>query len=108
MSVLKIAYKGKNYELCFTRNTVVSMERQGFNISELSDKPMTLLPMFFQGAFAAKHRGIKRDLMDEIYKNISDKHGLIAALTELYSETLSTLTDEPEEGEGNATWEIVR
>lgn len=108
MSVLNIAYKGKTYELSFTRNTVVALERQGFNIGELSDRPMTLLPMFFQGAFMARNKGIKRDLMDEIYKNIRDKSGLISALTELYSETLSTLTDEPEEGEGNATWEIVR
>ena len=108
MSVLKIGYKGKDYELCFTRNTVVALERQGFNISELSEKPMTLLPMFFHGAFAARNRGIKRDLVDEIYKSLPDKHGLIAALTEVYSETLSTLTDEPEEGAGNATWEIVR
>lgn len=108
MSVLKIAYRGKNYELGFTRNTVVALERQGFNIGEISDKPMTMLPMFFQGAFAAYNKGVKRALMDEIYENIRDKSGLISALTELYSETLSTLTDEPEEGEGNATWEIVR
>lgn len=108
MSVLKIAYKGKNYELGFTRNSVVALERQGFNISEISDKPMTMLPMFFQGAFQAHNKGVKRDLMDEIYMSIRDKSGLIAALAELYSETLSTLTDDPEEGAGNATWEIVR
>jgi hypothetical protein len=46
--------------------------------------------------------------MDEIYKNIRDKEGLIAALTELYAETLNTLTDEPADDKGNATWEIVR
>ena len=108
MSVLKIAYKNKQYELGFTRNSVVALERNGFNISEMSVKPMTMLPMFWEGAFAAYNKGIKRSLMDEIYQNIRDKQGLIEALTELYAETLNTLTDEPEEDKGNATWEIVR
>lgn len=108
MSVLKIAYNGKQYELGFTRNTVVALERNGFNIEDISVKPMTMLPMFWEGAFAAYNKGIKRSLMDEIYQNIRDKQGLIAALTELYAETLNTLMDEPEEDKGNATWEIVR
>lgn len=108
MAVLKIAYKGKNYELGFTRNTVSAMERQGFVITELSNKPMTMLPMLWQGAFAAYNKGMKRNLMDEIYEHIRNKEGIIAALTELYVEPLNALTDEPEEGEGNATWEIVR
>ena len=108
MSILKIGYNGKQYELGFTRNTVVAMERNGFNIHEIADKPMTMLPMFWEGAFMAYNKGIKRNLMDEIYQNIRDKQGLIEALTELYAETLNTLTDEPEEAKGNATWEIVR
>lgn len=108
MSVLKIAYKGKNYELGFTRNTVMALERQGFVIGEMATKPMTMLPMLWQGAFAAYCKGTKRDLMDEIYDHIPDKEGLIAALAELYAEPLNVLTDEPAEGQGNATWEIVR
>lgn len=108
MSVLKIAYKNKQYELGFTRNTVVALERNGFNIEDISSKPMTMLPMFWEGAFVAYNKGIKRSLMDEIYQNIRDKQGLIQALTELYAETLNTLMEEPEEDKGNATWEIVR
>ena len=108
MSVLKVEYKGKRYELGFTRNTVVMLERGGFRIDEISTKPMTMIPMLWQGAFVAYNKGIKRTLMEEIYDNISDKGGLISALGELYAETLNTLTDEPEEDKGNATWEIVR
>lgn len=108
MSVLKIEYNGNKYELGFTRNSVVTLERNGFNINEISTKPMTMLPMFWQGAFVAYNKGVKRALMDEIYANIRDKEGLIAALTELYAETLNTLTDEPADDKGNATWEIVR
>lgn len=108
MSVLKVEYKGKNYELGFTRNTVVALERNGFKISEIGDKPMTMLPMLWQGAFVAYNKGVKRTLVDEIYENIGNKEGLIEALTELYAETLNTLTAEPEDDKGNATWEIVR
>lgn len=108
MSVLKVEYKGKNYELGFTRNTVVALERSGFSVNEIGNKPMTMLPMLWQGAFAAYNKGVKRALMDEIYEHIPDKQGLIGALTELYAETINTLTDEPDEEKGNATWEIVR
>lgn len=109
MSVLKVEYKGKKYELGFTRNSVVMLERSGFSIDEISTKPMTMLPMIWQGAFAAYNKGVKRALMDEIYENITDKQGLVSALVELYAETLNTLTDEPDEGNtGNATWEVVR
>lgn len=108
MSVLKIGYKGKTYELGFTRNTAMALERQGFVLGEMTNKPITMLPMLWQGAFMAYNKGMKRDLMDEIYKSLPDKEGLIAALTELYAEPLNVLTDEPEEGAGNATWEIVR
>lgn len=108
MSVLKVEYKGKNYELGFTRNTVVAMERNGFSVNEIGNKPMTMLPMLWQGAFAAYNKGVKRALMDEMYDSIRDKQGLIGALTELYAETINTLTDEPDEEKGNATWEIVR
>ena len=71
-------------------------------------RSLMMLPMLWQGAFAAYCKGTKRDLMDEIYDHIKDKEGLIAALAELYAEPLNTLTDEPADGQGNATWEIVR
>jgi len=108
MSTIKVEYKGKAYELGFTRNTIVAMERQGFEIDKISSMPMTMLPMFWQGAFAAYNKNIKRQLMDEIYDSIRNKEGLIAALCEMYAEAISALTDEPDEDKGNATWEIIR
>ena len=108
MSMIKVEYKGKAYELGFTRSSIVAMERQGFNIAEMSSKPMTMLPMFWQGAFAAYNKNIKRSLMDEIYDHIRDKEGLIAALSEMYAEAINSLTDEPDVDKGNATWEISR
>lgn len=108
MSALKITYKGKEYELCFTRNTVVALERQGFVLSELSSKPMTMMPMLWQGAFAARCKGTKRELMDEMYEKMPNKEGLIAALSDLYAEPVNALVEDPADDAGNATWEIVR
>lgn len=108
MSTIRVEYKGKSYELGFTRNTIVAMERQGFAIDKMSSMPMTMLPMFWQGAFAAYNKNVKRNLIDEIYDNICNKEGLIAALCEMYAEAINALTDEPEEDKGNATWEISR
>ena len=108
MAILKVEYKGKNYDLGFTRNSVVMMERNGFDVGKISHMPMTMIPMLWQGAFVAYNKGVKRSLMDEIYDHLPNRQELLGALTELYAETLNTLTDDPEESQGNAKWEIVR
>nr|DAM27887.1 MAG TPA: protein of unknown function (DUF5055) [Caudoviricetes sp.] len=105
---INLSYKNKEYTLEYNRQGVTAMEAQGFNISEVSDKPMTRIPQLFYGAFTKNHRGIKRSLVDEIYDNISDKSGLIQALVELYADTLNTLMEDSEGSEGNATWEMKR
>jgi len=90
------------------------MEQQGFVLDQISDKPMTMVPMLVYGAFAKHHKGIKRNLVDEIYEHISDKigdgeNGFIQALLEMYSETVNTLTDDKSVDEGNlAVWKVTK
>ena len=107
MSKITISYNNKEYDLEFNRQSVRTMEAQGFVLDELSSKPVTMIPMLFNGAFIKNHRGIKRTLMDEMFEEIADKTGLLQALMEMYAETLSTLTDDKEAG-GNATWAVVK
>lgn len=107
MSKITLTYKNKEYTLEFTRQSVKTMEQQGFVLDELSSKPMTMIPMLFSGAFIRNHKGIKRALIDEIYEEISDKSGFMEALMELYAETLSTLMDDKEES-GNLSWALVK
>jgi hypothetical protein len=45
-------------------------------------------------------------VIDKIYDDLNDKTGLIEALMEMYADTLSTLTEESEEG--NVSWAIVK
>jgi hypothetical protein len=82
------------------------MEGQGFVLDELASKPMTMIPMLFAGAFIKNCRGTKRATIDEIYKGIADKTGLMEALIEMYADTLQSLTDD--NAEGNVTWTLTK
>lgn len=107
MSKITINYENKEYVLEYNRQSVRTMEAQGFVLDEIQTKPVTMIPALFNGAFIKNHRGIKRNLMDEIYEEISDKTGFLQALMEMYAETLSTLTDD-NGTEGNATWAVTK
>ena len=106
MSKITITFDKTEYTLEYNRQSVKTMEAQGFVLDELTSKPMTMIPMLFAGAFIKNHRGLKRAVIDDIFDHINDKTGLMEALMELYAETLSSLTDNGE-AEGNATWARV-
>jgi hypothetical protein len=98
-------FEGKNYTLEFTRKSIETMERQGFNVNDISEKPMTTLPALFAGAFLAHHRFVKRDVIDKIYDSLPNKQDLISKLAEMYNEPIEALFEEPKESEGNVSWE---
>ena len=109
MSKINLTYDKKEYILEYNRQSVKSMESQGFVLEELTTKPMTMIPLLFSGAFIKNHSGkdgVKRKVVDEIFNEISDKTALMEALMEMYAETLSTLTED--NGEGNVTWAMVK
>lgn len=99
---LTFTYDDKDYVLEYTKNTVRQMERSGFIANDFEDKPMTVLPTLFAGAFLANHSSVKREKIDRIYSKMGDKKKLIAALSEMYNNTVETLLEEPEEG--NVEW----
>ena len=108
MSKITMEYSGKKYTLEYSRQSVRTMEGQGFVADQLLAKPVTMIPMLFQGAFIMHHKGIKRKEMDEIYKGIKGRSALIEALMEMYGETLSTLMDDDAEEEGNVSWAVTK
>lgn len=101
---IKLNYNNKDYTLDFNRATVRQLEAQGFEMGKVTDQPSTMVPMLFMGSFARYHKGIKRNLVDEIYDNISNKTDLLTALLEMYSDTLNDLIGDNEAVEGNVTW----
>lgn len=98
------SYDGKDYTLEYTRRTIKQMEDEGFVARNIDDKPMTLLPALFAGAFKAHHRFVKQDVIDEIYANMPGKDKLIEKLAEMYNEPIISLMEEPEDTAKNVDW----
>lgn len=111
---ITIEYQSHEYVLEYSRNAVKQIEQQGFVLDQISEKPMTMIPMLVHGAFIKNHRGIRRDLVDEIFEHVANKigdneNGFINALIEMYAETINTLTDNTSADEGNmAVWKVTK
>lgn len=112
---ITVTYKNEDYVLEYNRTTAKQIEDNGFILDQLTDKPATMIPLLVYGAFAKNNRGIKRSLVDEIYKNLIGKagkdgeDGFIGLLAEMYAETVSTLTEDATVDEGNAaTWTVTK
>lgn len=114
-TTITVTYKNQDYVLEYSRNAVKQMEQQGFVLDQISEKPMTMVPLLVYGAFIKNNKGVKRNLVDEIYENIADKigndgeNGFIQTLLEMYAETVNALTDNAPADEGNlAVWKVTK
>lgn len=92
------------YTLEYTVDTVMQMERMGFDIANVDSQPMRTVKGLFEGAFLANHKSVKASTIDEIFAGQPDKAGMLEKLIEMYREPYDTLMDEPEQG--NAKWEV--
>lgn len=101
---INFEFKGVPYTLEFTRKSIEIMERRGFKISDLEEKPVTTLPALFAGAFLAHHKFVKPEVIDEIFRSLKNKDTLVGKLAEMYNEPILAMMDEPEESEGNLDW----
>lgn len=100
--------EGKKYILEYNREAIEIMEKQGFVASEMVKKPMTMLPLAFQGLFYKNHKDVRKSFIDECYNRFPNKGELIEAIADMITETYNTLTDENVENEkGNLKWKIV-
>lgn len=101
---IQFTYEGTDYTLEFTRRTVQQMESNGFKVNEILDKPVSMLPRFFEGAFLAHHRFVKSSTIDAIYNRLPDKQALIEKLVDMYNDALNTLMEEPEDDSKKVEW----
>ena len=107
---IKIKIKDKEYTLEFTRSSVEAMERGGFSLDYIREKPATMLPALFAGAFQAHHRWLKPAEIEKIRASMPHKEDLYDKLADMYAATINSLFDAPEEAEddeGNASWSAV-
>ena len=89
--VLTIEHEGKEYTLEFTRRSVERMEKEGFVASDIISKPVSTLPVLFEGAFYAHHRHIADDVREAIFKKIPNKSDFLTKLAEMYNEPIEKL-----------------
>ena len=101
---IQFSFEGNEYTLEFTRNTIKTMENQGFTLSQVADKPISILPALFRGAFLAHHKFIKQEVIDRIFARMTDREKLFETLAHMYNEPIVALMDEPESNEGNISW----
>lgn len=106
---ITIPYGGKTYTLEFDRKVASTMEKQGFNINELAEKPAVMVPLLFHGAFLMNHPNAKGETKERIFDAMKSRTKLIQALAEMYVETYNTLFDAGDEDgdEGNPGWGMM-
>lgn len=104
---IKMTHEGIEYTLEFTRSTVKRLESAGFVLSDVRNRPVSNLPLLFEGALLAHHTYAlkQKGLTDKIFNAIEDKEGLMLKLIEMYNDAVDSLFDEPEPSEKNAQWE---
>lgn len=101
---IRFTYKDEDYTLEFTRRTVRQMEENGFVAKDLENKPVSIVPTLFAGAFRAHHPFIKTQLVNEILDQFPDKYKLVETLAEMYAEPIEAMMADPKEG--NLVWTV--
>lgn len=81
------------------------MEQKGFVAAEVLEKPLTVLPELFAGAFIANHRFTPRKVINEIFSQFDNKGELLSALAEMYSIVIEDYANELENANNGLTWE---
>ncbi len=91
---IEFSYKNKDYTLEYTRKTLEKMEADGIILAEMDKKPVTILPKLFEYSFYAHHKGVKKSLIEEIFKVFTNKGEMYSKLSEMATDTLNSLFEE--------------
>lgn len=104
---INLTYNGVDYTLEYNRMAVKALENNGFVYEEFTRKPMSNIEMAFAGAFIKNHRKVSQNVIDEIFRKCSNKEGLVETISTMITECYDSLMEEPDENEGNISWEAV-
>lgn len=92
--VIQFTYKDVDYTLEYTRKTLEKMEADGIVLSQMDQKPVTILPKLFQYSFYAHHKRISKALVEEIFELFTDKNDMYNKLSTMATDTVNTLFEE--------------
>ena len=110
MSATKIEfeYKGKNYTLQYTADSLKKMEEQGVDFAALGKKILTAGETLFIGSFIANHPETPRSFAKEIYSEIKGTaeggEALDDVLFEMFNEAIAEITQRS----GNLGWKVTK
>lgn len=105
---IKLEYQGVEYTLEYNRAAVKALEANGFNGSEIVEKPMTNIDLMFQCSFIKNHPNTSIDLINKILKDCPNKKDLFIELKKMIDETYESLLADPESKDsGNVSWKAV-
>ena len=106
---IRFKFKGKPYVLQYTLESVLEMEKRGFNPHDLVDKPLSAalihLPDLFGGAFIATPPATPRAKIDKIYAQFENKFELLNALAGMYALTLEEIVNQVDKVHNGISWE---
>lgn len=103
---IKINANGNDYILEYDRNSVIKMQDLGFDISKIEQISIKQILLLFKGAFIKNHPQTSNKVMEDIYDGITNKQDFIAKLVEMFSDTFTTLFDEPKDEAKKVKWEV--
>lgn len=98
-TTISFTYKDKDYCLEFTRDSVRTMQKNGFKLGDITNEGMVVLPDLFAGAFIAHHPTTKRAVIEDIYKRLPNKTELFSQLAKMFNEPMEAYLDEPDEAD---------
>lgn len=99
---------GNKYTLEYNRKAVEILEKQGFSLSKISEMPMTMLPTLFAGAFLMHHKKTSNETIEKLLEKCPNKDQLINTLVQMYNEPITAMLDDPDDDEGNVSWEASK
>lgn len=91
---------GNKYDLEYSKNTILAMEKAGFSLEKFEDQPVLMTTLLVQGAFAKNHGRTKTETIEKIFNSLKNKDVFLKKLVEMYVEQTDALADE-----GEAEWE---
>ena len=95
---------GTKYTLEYSKKTVRALESRGFNMRDVQAKPMTYLPMLFEGAFALHHPKTSAETIQKIFGRMNNREELFNALVNMFNAPVEGLFEDPDEEKNVVSW----
>lgn len=105
MASILIKSNKKSYRLEYNRSSIVRMEENGFNVSNIDTKPLSTITLLIRGAFYMHNPSLSDEEIDKIAEQVGDGQGFIQVLTQMYQDALTSLTSGKDDTTKNFKWE---